>query len=528
MNKTVTINLGGLVFYIDENAYAELSAYINLLKEHFSANESCEEIISDIELRLAEIFKDKIHAHKQVVNSKDVEDAIAILGKPEDIGESETTSSENGAEPTSKSQKRRLYRDPDDRILGGVCSGLGQYFDLDPVWFRIGFVAAFFVLMSGPFLYLIAWFIIPLAQTTAQKMEMKGGRFNLSDIENNVKKEYHDIKSRFQGYRQKNRKRTENYNTSESTSKLSGFFEEIFHYGFRAILLVVGMVSLAFGLALLLGFIMSITASQTLFFSSGLGYQYFSLPYILNIIIPNDSLTNLALISLCLLVGIPIIGILWGGIKLLFGLKLRNKALSYVTGILWFSGMLLCAYVCVQTLLDFRESTTGRNRIEISNPENGILYIQLNENFASASKENDISVHGWNAIISEHSKSAYVKPKVELIKSQSKNFEVHVVRSASGATYEEAKSRIAMMNLNIVQNDSILRIDEAAYIPNDIKWRKQKISIELHIPVGMAIHLDPTCENLRLSHEGNEQAFVFDYVGKVWEMTYSGLRTAKN
>ena len=126
--------------------------------------------MADIEARIAELFNPKITTSNQVITQKDVEDMIGVMGRPEqfagDSGEAETTGS---AAPSQARTQRRLFRDPDSRILGGVASGLASYVGTDPVWIRLLFVVMFFLGLGGFFLYIILWIVIPEAKTAAQK-----------------------------------------------------------------------------------------------------------------------------------------------------------------------------------------------------------------------------------------------------------------------------------------------------------------------------------------------------------------------
>jgi phage shock protein PspC (stress-responsive transcriptional regulator) len=191
MKITVSINLGGYSFNIDEDAYAELKMYLKNLELHFAAEESSSEILSDIEARLAEIFRTKIVAYKQVVDISDVRQAISIMGTPEDISDNEgPTVREKFATPGY----HRMYRDPDHRVIGGVCSGMGAYWDIDPVIVRIIFVAITLAGGIGGLVYLILYVVLPEARTTAQKIEMKGNPVNIHNITDSVKKEFDTVR----------------------------------------------------------------------------------------------------------------------------------------------------------------------------------------------------------------------------------------------------------------------------------------------------------------------------------------------
>jgi phage shock protein PspC (stress-responsive transcriptional regulator) len=191
MKITVSANLGGYFFNIDEDAYAELKMYLRNLELHFAGEESASEILSDIETRLAELFRTKITNYKQVIDIEDVRQAISVLGTPEDISDSEGKSSR---EKFSSPGYHRMYRDPDNRIIGGVCSGMGAYWHIDPLILRIIFLALILAGGVGLIVYLILYIVLPEAKTTAQKIEMKGEPVNIHNIKDAVKKEFDSVR----------------------------------------------------------------------------------------------------------------------------------------------------------------------------------------------------------------------------------------------------------------------------------------------------------------------------------------------
>lgn len=181
MNKTLTINIAGSVFHIDENAYQKLDQYLKAIKRSFPKEEQ-DEIIHDIEIRIAELFSENITDENQVVTLNDVDRVISIMGKPEDyILDEETTTSNNTQYIYNTSKK--LYRDGDRAMVGGVLAGLGHYFKIDTVWMRIIFMILVLFYGTGVLLYLILWIIVPEAKTTSQILEMQREPINISTIE---------------------------------------------------------------------------------------------------------------------------------------------------------------------------------------------------------------------------------------------------------------------------------------------------------------------------------------------------------
>ena len=191
MKITVSINLGGYFFNIDEDAYAELKMYLRNLELHFAKEESSSEILSDIETRMAELFRTKLTSYKQVINIDDVRQTITVLGTPQDISDNDGTSSRD---KFSSPGYHRMYRDPDHRIIGGVCAGMGAYWDIDPVIIRVIFIALILAGGIGAMVYLILYIVLPEARTTAQKIEMKGEPVNIHNIKEAVKKEFDSVR----------------------------------------------------------------------------------------------------------------------------------------------------------------------------------------------------------------------------------------------------------------------------------------------------------------------------------------------
>ena len=189
MKKTYNINLGGIVFHIDEDAYDLLDKYLSNLRIHFSKEEGAEEIVHDMELRISELFSERLCEKKQVITLTDVEEIIAQMGKPEEFAEDDTTQETNEYNKEEKAPKR-LFRDPDNKVIGGVCSGIAAYFGWDVTILRIILIVlALPIFTNGAFIikgivlfYVIAWIIIPEAKTATEKLSMKGMKVNVENI----------------------------------------------------------------------------------------------------------------------------------------------------------------------------------------------------------------------------------------------------------------------------------------------------------------------------------------------------------
>lgn len=227
MKKTLTVNLSGLVFHIDEDAYLKLQHYLDSIKAYLNNNMGRDEIIADIENRIAELFSEK---KRSVISIVDVEEVITIMGQPEDYVSEDEEEPRPQGRPYTTSSKKRLYRDPDNQVLGGVCSGIGHFAAIDPVWVRIIFLALMFSGLSVIF-YFVLWIIIPKAVSTAQKLEMKGKAATFSNIEDFVKESYQNVREDlknvdFKGAQSKAEKRAKGF---------FAFLGELFNALFKAI-----------------------------------------------------------------------------------------------------------------------------------------------------------------------------------------------------------------------------------------------------------------------------------------------------
>ncbi len=205
MKKTLTINIDGIVFHINEDAYYKLSHYLDRVNAYFRRDKGGDEIISGIESRIAEIFRERKKGYSQVITIEDVDEVISQLGEPSQINGEEKESEKKEQKTTRNSSSynsdesapRRLFRDPDDKYIGGVCGGLAVYFNLDPTIIRLIFVILFLT-GTSILLYLVLWIVIPKARTTSERLSMRGEKINLSSIEKAIREDIEDIKRNLQ------------------------------------------------------------------------------------------------------------------------------------------------------------------------------------------------------------------------------------------------------------------------------------------------------------------------------------------
>ncbi len=199
MNKIVNVNLGGFPFTIDEAAYHRMSRYITTIKNHFSDSEGCDDIVYDIEVRMAELFQENMSG-KAIISEVDLDQVIKILGRPEDFGAASidedepitTTKRKKKRKHTIKTGKK-LFRNPEDKVIAGVCSGLSAYLGIkDSIWIRLAFIILG-LSMTGVLIYIVLAAIIPEALTAGDRLEMKGEPVNVNNIAKTIEEELTEL-----------------------------------------------------------------------------------------------------------------------------------------------------------------------------------------------------------------------------------------------------------------------------------------------------------------------------------------------
>jgi len=187
MEKTISITINNTIFQIQEDAYEMLDGYLESIKKHYNDSKESLEILSDIESSIAEKFAEKINTKKRHINKKDVSSVIKVMGTVEEFSEPTQENTDKDYTNTTKTNSKKLYRDPEDKIIAGVCSGIANYFNIDPIIIRLIFVALIFTKGFGVIAYIVLWIVMPIAKTSIQKLEMKGRPVNLKKIEQVVK-----------------------------------------------------------------------------------------------------------------------------------------------------------------------------------------------------------------------------------------------------------------------------------------------------------------------------------------------------
>lgn len=321
MKKTLTVNLNGKVFNIDEDAYCLLDNYLNNLKSYFGEKSDAGEILSDFESRIEELFSEKIKPGYEVITIAQVETVIKCMGSPEELGEEPGGSKKKGstsANPEERKPKKKFYRNTDDKKIGGVCSGIAAYFGWDPLPVRLAFVLLT-VLSTGSlaFLYLMLWILMPEAVTASQKLEMKGEPVTLENIGKTVSKTISSVK----------------------TTEIEHVFSTVFKIG----TIIFGCL---IGLPLMIAFFTLVVALIAMILGAG---SLLLIPFDLTGIEPfvmDGHYPVTILISLIIIVAIPLFSIVYS----LFyrGKKSSSNNLKWASFLVWIFAVITLCFASVQ------------------------------------------------------------------------------------------------------------------------------------------------------------------------------------
>jgi phage shock protein PspC (stress-responsive transcriptional regulator) len=347
MKKTINVNLNGRVFTMDEDAYQLLDNYLSNLRIYFRKEEGSAEIIADFEARIEELFSEKIRLGYQVINISQVEEVIARVGKPDDFSEEDSGKEETQTcSPDEKTVKKKFFRNPENKIIGGVCSGIGAYFEWDVLAIRIVFIILILVtsLWIIP-VYLLAWIFFPEAKTTAQKLQMRGKPITVENIGKMVADD------------------SENFDQKEKSGCLGSFIEFI-GKTLKGCFFGLGCL-LAFPALLVIGVIFLLAI--TLPFGIG-GEIPGILPWYWQGSIPFLTVTNPipTSISLIILLLIPFVALIYGIISYFAKLKPLNAWIKWTSFSIWIIALIL--FLCSGFEVNWKY-ISGRHSIE----GNGIL-----------------------------------------------------------------------------------------------------------------------------------------------------------
>lgn len=528
MNKTININLGGIFFHIDESAYQKLKDYLTAIRRSLSDDPNGrDEIINDIETRIGELLSEKIKDVRQVINDADIDEIVEIMGKPEDYMVDEEI-----FDDTYQSQKRRkskkLYRDGDDKFLGGVASGIAHYLDLDVIWVRLAWLIAAFGFGFGFILYPILWILLPQAKTTAEKLEMEGEQVNISNIEKKIKEELASASGKMKsGFDEVSQKvKNADYKKYHEKAK-SGSQEMVETLGkilttiFMIIGKFIGVIIIIFSIIAILGLVISLfTVGSLDFFNEGWFYQ--------NSNFYNNSGLPIWAVSVLLffLVAIPFFFLFMLGLRILSNnVKTLGKTANLSLLGIWLVALLLSIYFASRQFMHSAFSNSVTENYELIDVSSDTLNIKLIDNEKLSA--NNILKYRWemSSVLDENKQEKMYSNHIKLNVFPSDNEKVYlkIRKNSKGKSKSDAleNAEEIVYDYNFSEKDILLNGYFLTEIDN--KFRDQKIEIDLFIPENQVVYLDKSTSSFLSGVKNTQNIYDKNMAKHYFKMTEDGF-----
>lgn len=495
MNKTVNINLGGMFFHIDEDAYQKLTRYFEAIKRSLSNSNGQDEIIKDIEMRIAELFAEKHTNDKQVINLRELDEVIAVMGQPEDYridNEEAEFQQKNSSYDYASRPIKKLYRDKDGGMIGGVLAGLGHYFGIDKVWLRILLLILVFAYGTGFVAYIILWIVMPEAVSTSEKLEMTGEPVNISNIEKKVREEFDNVSEKFKNVnydKMGNQVKTGADRVVENVGNVFMSIFKVFAKFLGIILILAGLSTLFF---LLVGiFTLGTTAFVEFPWS---GY------------VEAGNYTDYPVWTFGLLmlfaVGIPFFYLMVLGFKLLIpDMKSLGNVFNYTFLALWIISIALIISISIKqaTQFAFEGKNVNKEILKLSPTDTLQIKFKYNESFA-----NDIYDYDNYRLVQDSTNTEMIfssDVRVKIMKTDEKQAYIQIIKEADGESLSAAKQSAEKIKYGYKLRGNQLILDNYLLTEASNKFRNQEVEINLYLPVGMMFKADEAFRDRDISDD---------------------------
>ncbi len=500
MNKTVNINLAGIFFHIDEDAYLKLQRYLEAIKRSFTDSQGRSEIIADIEARIAELFSERIQNERQVIGNKEVDEVITIMGQPEDylvddeIFEDEPKRSYSRRSTTSK----KLYRDTENSYVGGVSSGLAHYFGIDALWIRLIWFLLIFGAGTGVLLYILLWIFVPEATTTSEKLMMKGEPVNISNIEKKIKDGFETVSESVTDVA-KNvsdtiSDATKNVDFSKPGNKIKSssksFFDtigDIIMFFFKVFAKFFGLILMIVGAVTIISLVVSLFSLNLLDNVHLPGVNFFSIAETANV--------PLWLMSILVffLVGIIAFFIFYLGLKILINnLKSIGNAAKYTLLGLWLISLVSLIILSVKFGLSFKEEGTSVKTEKLASiTANDTIRLRMNDH-ELFTRNRYYRNYGFDTAYDDNDNKILYSRGIRLIVRSTKDSigKIRIERSARGSDFLDAKDRAELIQYHYELKANELLLDSYFTLPLDAIRKGQKLKVTVYLPEGSVLYAD--------------------------------------
>lgn len=513
MDKTININLGGSLFQIDEEAFVILRNYLQEINTRLGNLPGGPETVEDIEFRIAEIFQSQ-KGTAGIISRQNVEAMISIVGKPEEF---DLSDGEEQPLRNDYTEPKRLYRNPDDSVVSGVCGGLGAYFNMDPVLFRVLFVLFAIAGGTGILIYLILWIAVPSADSLPRKKEMYGKNFSHS------------------------------FHTGQNTptrSTASSGINEIFHaigkvffVIFRIFMIAFGVIFVIMGFLMLVAFIMVFVFKLPDTFShDGFSFNLGYLPEMMKYIASPAAAPWITALSFIVIL-LPLIAIIYWGVRMIFWFRARDRWINISALLLWVIAATALSILLFNEGISFAEhaSTISMNVIP-DKPDT--LHVVTRNRIDNLKYDQEFAIPdaGYSMFLVDSAKRIFVKPQIRLRTSEDNNDKVEVKKWSAGRTRNEARKKSESLRFNYSISNDTVYLDEYFIIPAGRKWSADFVTLSLYLPENSVLFFDDASSRMvsghipvkRLNEEEydyrsyhNEESFPGS---KYWIYSEDGLR----
>jgi len=482
MNKTVNINLAGIFFHIDEDAYARLQRYLEAIKHSFSNTQGRDEIISDIEARIAELFGEKRKDDRQVISIKEVEEVIIIMGQPEDyMVDEEIFEDEPTRSKTTKTVGKQLFRDKENGHVGGVSSGLGHYLGIEAIWVRLLWVLLT-IFSSGAFvlIYIAFWIFVPEAKTTADKLAMRGEEVTVSNIEKKIREGFHDVSESVKNvdYGKYGKKASAGANSAATT------IGDIIKFCLKLFVKFIGIIFLLLAGSTLIALFVGLFAIGIFGLTEAPWTDY------IDMVVSGAPIWLISLLTF-LLIGIPFIFLFVLGLKILVkNLKPVGRTAVWALVGLWIISLIGIVIVGFNQATEraFDGETAITEKLNITANDTLFLSMRSNPEYSNEIYRNS----DFRVKYDENNNRILYGRDIRLIVKSTKDSigSIQIQKSAEGRNFRDAKERAENINYTTRLNGNELLLD--GYLTSDSKfgYRDQEVQVTLYLPEGSMLYAD--------------------------------------
>ncbi|HPF89238.1 MAG: PspC domain-containing protein [Flavobacteriales bacterium] len=521
MKKTLTANISGTVFHIEEDAYDALNRYLGNIRSRFSGTAGRDDIMADIEARIAELFQERLDGRRQVVSIADVEQVMAVLGQPEDIAGGED-GQEGAPEPgpaAAGAGNKRFYRDTDDKWLGGVLGGLGAYLGMDPLWLRIAVVALVLASVGSLIpIYLLLWILVPKAGSAAERLRMRGEPVTVDNIKRVVEEGAERFKrgGERMAHEASELGRTWGEHAGQRRSQAVNIFLK---------LIGVGLIVVAF--SLLLGLITGMIGGTVSLWHATWSNEELGILDMGELLFNSREQALWMGIGITTLLIVPIIGLFLSGFRLLLETR-TPRWLGLTLLFVWLAAWIPVIYTGVALGKDFKRSNSTLTEVELVQPTGGTLYLDAKDpadntgDWSMSYDDGEVNVDFDGVHVSNGSVFG-AWGRLDIQRSADSLFHLKVEREAHGISTKVALARAGNVDFQFTQEQDVLHVSPVISYPVTDKFRGQDVQFTLEVPLGKSVYLRPGSKHVIHDIENVTNTYDRDMLGRTWTMTERGL-----